>query len=153
MMLSVDASPVYLPVSILVIVLGTRRAAGAAGASTVRPGSGCGTSEVVLQRARVPRRPCQMVEEGEVVDHARPAPVERDPVGLARLVQVKLRRRHGRQLMQQASFVLARRDCVLFTRQPIDNADTHAGLADAVAQLGREIPLDLLSRESADAVE
>src|ERR1700736_3037513 len=55
--------------------------------------------------------------------------------------------------MQQASFVLARLDCVLLTRQPIDNADAHAGVADAVAQLGREIPLDLLSRESADAVE
>ena len=100
-----------------------------------------------------------MIEEGEVVDHARPAPVERDPVGLAGLVQVKLDidvaewRWHGRQLMQQASFVLARLDCVLLTRQPIDNADAHAGLADAVAQLGREIPLDLLSRESADTVE
>ena len=76
---------------------------------------------MALQQARVPRRPCQMVEEGEVVDHARPAPVERHSVDLARLVQVKLdidvaeRRRHGRQLMQQAPLVLARLDCVLLT--------------------------------------
>ena len=55
--------------------------------------------------------------------------------------------------MQQPALVLARLDGVLLTREPVDDVDTHAGLPDTVAQLRREIPLDLFSRQAADAIE
>jgi len=55
--------------------------------------------------------------------------------------------------MQQTPLVLTRLDRILLARQPVEDGDAHAGLPDAVAQLGGEIPLDLFSREGADAVE
>jgi hypothetical protein len=55
--------------------------------------------------------------------------------------------------MQQPALVLARLDSILLTREPVDNVDTDAGLPDTVAQLRREIPLDLFSRQTAHAGE
>ena len=55
--------------------------------------------------------------------------------------------------MQQPALVLARLDRVLLTREPVDDVDTDAGLPNTVAQLRREIPLDLFSRQTADAIE
>ena len=58
-----------------------------------------------------------------------------------------------RQRVEQPALVLARLDGVLLTREPVDDVDTDAGLPDTVAQLRREIPLDLFSRETANAIE
>src|SRR3954470_23677488 len=74
-------------------------------------------------------------------------------------VQVKLRvnlpigRQGAIQLVQQPPFELARLDLELCARRPIDDANRHAGMPDAVTQLGGEVPLDLLAAEILDARE
>src|SRR5258705_2367478 len=55
--------------------------------------------------------------------------------------------------MQQTPFVLPWLDCILFASDLVDHGNTHAGVADTVAQLRREVPLDLLSRERTNSVE
>src|SRR6185437_5372544 len=60
-------------------------------------------------------------------------------------------RQHAGKLMQKATLELARLDLELRSRGSIDDADRHARMADPVAQLGREVPLDLLTAEILDA--
>src|SRR6266498_3112062 len=55
--------------------------------------------------------------------------------------------------MQKAALILTRLDCVLLARNSIDDVDSDACLANTIAQFRREIPLDLLSRQSADSIE
>ena len=55
--------------------------------------------------------------------------------------------------MQQPALILARLDGVLLAREPVDDVDANAGVPDTIAQLGREVPLDLLSRRARNAIE
>src|SRR5260221_14559475 len=55
--------------------------------------------------------------------------------------------------MQELALVLARFDQVLLAREPIDNLDPDPGLAYPIAQLGSEVPLDLLAREPSHSLE
>src|SRR5438270_6326177 len=55
--------------------------------------------------------------------------------------------------MEQPSFELARLDFQLNARSSIDDPDLDAGLTNAVAQLGSQIPLQLFTAELLDARE
>src|SRR5262249_29928260 len=54
---------------------------------------------------------------------------------------------------QELTCVLARLDQILLAREPIDDSDPDPGLADPVAQLRGEVPLNLLAREPAYSFE
>ena len=62
-----------------------------------------------------------------------------------------MRRRRHRQMVQQLAGELPRYDHELLARLPIDHAHVDARRADALAQLGGEIPLDLLPGKLPDA--
>ena len=106
-----------------------------------------------------PRRLRQFVHHGNVFEHTRAVSKQRDSIRFSRFVQVQLnvnvaeRGANGRQLMQQSSFVLPRLHCILLASDLVDHRNTHAGVADTVAQLRREVPLDLLSRERTNSFE
>src|SRR5215471_9914488 len=55
--------------------------------------------------------------------------------------------------MQELALILARLDQILLAREPIDDSDPDSGLADSVAQLRGEVPLNLLARESSHSLE
>jgi hypothetical protein len=115
--------------------------------------------DVALQAAQGPRRTGKIVQQGKVLDHACAVPEQCHAIAVGRLAEIQLGIdvadpcAQCRQLMQQPALVLARLDGVLLTREPVDDVDTDAGLPDTVAQLRREIPLDLFSRQTADAIE
>src|SRR6266511_318285 len=106
-----------------------------------------------------PRRLRQFFTCGNVFEHTRPVSKQRDSIRFSRFVHVKLnvnvaeRSANRRQLMQQSSFVLPRLHCVLLPGDLVDHWNTHAGVADTVAQLRREVPLDLLSRKRTNSLE
>ena len=95
--------------------------------------------DVALQIAQIPRRTGEIVKRGDILDHARAVPVQRDAIRIRRLVQIEFdvdvpqRRVERRKLMQQLALILARFNCVVLARQPIDDVDAHARLSDAVA--------------------
>lgn len=72
-------------------------------------------------------------------------------IGTGGLIEIELgidipeRRADCRQLMEQPAFVLPRLDRVLLAGELVEDGDADAGLADAIAQLGGEVPLNLLS--------
>ena len=115
--------------------------------------------DVALQAAQGPRRTGKIVQQGKVLDHACAVPEQCHAIAVGRLAEIQLGIdvadpcAQCRQLMQQPALVLARLDRVLLTREPVDDVDTDAGLPNTVAQLRREIPLDLFSRQTADAIE
>src|SRR6266536_2298278 len=100
--------------------------------------------------------PCR---QRKVLDHACAVPEQCHAIAVGRLAEIQLGIdvadpcAQCRQLMQQPALVLAWLDGVLLTREPVDDVDPDAGLPDTVAQLRREIPLDLFSRQTADAIE
>lgn len=55
--------------------------------------------------------------------------------------------------MQELAFVLTRLDQILLARELVDDGDPNPGLADPVAQLRGEIPLNLLAREPTHSLE
>src|SRR5215469_378780 len=55
--------------------------------------------------------------------------------------------------MQELALVLARLDQILLAREPIDDSDLDPGLADPVAQLRGEVPLNLFAREPAHSLQ
>src|SRR6266542_912381 len=106
-----------------------------------------------------PRRLRQFINRGNVFEHTCAVSKQRDSIRFGGLVHVKLNVNvakcgvNGRQLVQQPSFVLPWLDCILLPSNLVDHRDTHAGVTDAVAQLRREVPLDLLSRERTNSLE
>ena len=115
--------------------------------------------DVALQAAQGPRRMGKIVQQGKVLNHARAAPEQCHAIAVGWLAEIQFGIHvadpcaQRRQLMQQPALVLARLNGVLLTREPVDDVDTDAGLPDTVAQLRREIPLDLFSRQTTDAIE
>jgi hypothetical protein len=97
----------------------------------------------------------KIIQQGKVLDHARAVPEQCHAIAVGRVAEIQLDidvadlRAQRRQLMQQPALVLARLNGVLLMREPVDDVDTDAGLPDTVAQLRREIPLDLFSRQTA----
>jgi len=57
------------------------------------------------------------------------------------------------QVVQQSAFILTRFNCILLSGDLIDNGNARAGMTNAVAQLGGEIPLNFFSREGANSFE
>src|SRR5262245_65760265 len=100
-----------------------------------------------------------MIKQGEIVDHARSAPIKRYAIDICWLVQEELdidiseRGAQQRQLMQEPAFVLSRLYRILLACHLVDDIDPHSGRADTIAQFRRQIPLDLLSRQRTNSVE
>src|SRR5213079_2188132 len=68
-------------------------------------------------------------------------------------VGVAKRRTDRGELMQQPSLVGARLDLVLLTRKLVDHRHANLGVADSVAQLRGQIPLDLLAGKGTDSLQ
>src|SRR6266498_4975755 len=106
-----------------------------------------------------PRRLRQFINRGNVFEHTCAVSKQRDSIRFGGLVHVKLNVNvakcgvNGRQLVQQSSFVLPWLDYILLPSDLVDHCNTHAGVADTIAQLRREVPLDLLSREQTNSLE
>ncbi len=104
-----------------------------------------------------PRRPREGFELRDVVEHARAGPEQRDDIGGRVCMQVQLRidlalrgQRYV-EFVQQPALVFPGLDPELGARRSVDDAYVDAGMANAVAELGGEIPLDLLAAEVLDA--
>src|SRR5665213_4315925 len=110
-----------------------------------------------LDIAARPRHACERLEFGQIAEDARSRSIKRHRVIRRVSVQVQLRihvalrRQYAVQLVQQATFELARLDLEFRARRSIDDANRYTGMANAVAQLGGEVPLDLLAAEVLDA--
>src|SRR5437868_8295588 len=65
-------------------------------------------------------------------------------------VDLALRRHRIIELVEQSPLELPRLDLEFGPRGAIDNADRHAGMTDAIAQLRGKVPLDLLAAEVLD---
>src|SRR5439155_23941492 len=66
-------------------------------------------------------------------------------------IQLALRWQRAGELVQQTTFELAWLDLEFRARRSIDDADRRAGVTNAVAQLGGEIPLNFFAAEILDA--
>src|SRR6185312_17493334 len=97
------------------------------------------------------------LELGQVAENARACAIERDDVpGTLRIevelgVDVRLGRQRRGEFVQQPAFELPRFDVEFGARGAIEDADRHARATNAIAQFGREIPLNLLAAEVLDA--
>src|SRR5438128_11949975 len=129
------------------------------------PGA-CARSEVkvghvdqALEVTRSPRRPLQARQRSNVRNHPRALSGKGDPAIFIRFceIQFAIRLAEGRanrgQLVEQAAFELSRLDLVLLARKFIDHRYTNLRIANTIAQLRGQIPLDLLAAQSADALE
>src|SRR5438270_13768673 len=66
-------------------------------------------------------------------------------------IELALRRQRRIELLQAPPLALARLHLVFGSCGPIDHSDRYTGMADAIAQLRGEIPLDLLATEVLDS--
>ena len=110
-----------------------------------------------LHVAARPGHARERFELGQIAEHARARTIQRHRVGrqmgmqVQLCVHVALGRQEAIQLVQQSALELAGLDLVFGPRGPIDDADRYARMANAVAQLGGEVPLDLVAAEVLDA--
>jgi hypothetical protein len=99
----------------------------------------------------------ERLDLGEVAEDPRAGAIERNHVGCTVRIEVelgvdvRLGGQRARDLVYQASLELPRLDVEFGARRAVDDADRHTRATDAVAQFGREIPLDLLAAEILDA--
>ncbi len=118
-----------------------------------------GHVDQALQVARTPRRVLQTGQRSDISDHPRAISGKGDSGVLGRLCEIQFGirlaewRPNRRQLVEQAAFELSRLDLVLLARKFIDHRYTNLRIANTVAQLGGQIPLDFLAAQSADALE
>src|SRR4030095_15686931 len=115
--------------------------------------------DVTLEVFRRPWRLRQFINRGNVFEHARAMSKQRNSIRILRFVEIKFNVNVAKcsanvgQLMQPPSFVLPRLDGVLLPSNLVDHRNARAGMPNAIAQLRREIPLDLFSRERANSIE
>ena len=114
------------------------------------------------QSLQIPGGPGCVLEPGqcrEIVDDSGPCASERDPITLGGLGEIEFgvgvaeRRTDRGELMQQPSLVGARLDLVLLARKLVDHRHANLGVADSVAQLRGQIPLDLLAGKGTDSLQ
>ena len=116
-----------------------------------------GRVDDALQVAVGPRAAVERIEARQRCHHAGAVAVQAHGIVSRRLVEVQLHVHvavhgaHGRQFMQQPPGELARLHGELLARGAVHDPHPHTRLADALAQLGRQVPLDLLARKLADA--
>src|SRR5208283_2818686 len=111
-----------------------------------------------LQVTRTPRRALQTGQRSHIRYHPRATSRKGDTAVLSRFCEIQFGirlaewRTNRRQLVQQPAFELSRLNLVLSARKFVDHRYTNLRIPNTIAQLRRQIPLDLLATQSADAL-
>src|SRR5215472_6135464 len=112
-----------------------------------------------LQVTRVPRWALQIWQGAHIVDHPRAASGKGDSAVLGRFAEIQFsvrlaqRRADCRQLVQQPALELPWLHLVLLACEFVDYRYAHLSIADTVAQLGGQIPLDFLAAQATDTLQ